>query len=301
MAKRDAQVTAHAARLSMIPLVLGCRPLVSIDAAEPQRTLSVAVAETPVELRPEPAPLPGEVPIGPTEVAEVLRVIDGDTIEIDRGGGRERVRYIGVDAPESADAVERLGPEAAAANAALVEGARVWLEKEAREYDPEGRLLRHVWVSPRGRADGREHVGLSLVRSGLARAARSPWEDRYSTAFSAAETTARASRAGIWGEAEVVAPDSWEVEAAGEAWEEPAAKGAAGRRAGPRRNRATPSTERAEELSVACHSSYTPCLPVVDDLNCPEVAGIVKGPVQVVGHDDYRLDADGDGVGCEDN
>jgi hypothetical protein len=48
-----------------------------------------------------------------------------------------------------------------------------------------------------------------------------------------------------------------------------------------------------------CHPSYSPCLPIVGDLNCPDVRAMGKAPVDVIGYDDYRLDGDGDGVGCE--
>lgn len=52
--------------------------------------------------------------------------------------------------------------------------------------------------------------------------------------------------------------------------------------------------------SPTCHPSYTPCLPLVDDLDCPDVVALGLAPVTVVGEDVYGLDADGDGVGCED-
>jgi hypothetical protein len=53
------------------------------------------------------------------------------------------------------------------------------------------------------------------------------------------------------------------------------------------------------EPEPACHPSYVPCLPVVDDLNCPDVVDLGAAPVMVVGPDDYGLDSDHDGVGCE--
>jgi hypothetical protein len=55
-----------------------------------------------------------------------------------------------------------------------------------------------------------------------------------------------------------------------------------------------------------CHPSYGgACLdPGVSDYDCAGGSGngpeYVPGPVKVVGSDDYELDADGDGVGCED-
>lgn len=52
----------------------------------------------------------------------------------------------------------------------------------------------------------------------------------------------------------------------------------------------TPKAERND-----CRSGYSPCLPIVTDLDCPDVVG----PVEVSGDDPYRLDRDGDGIGCD--
>ncbi len=46
-----------------------------------------------------------------------------------------------------------------------------------------------------------------------------------------------------------------------------------------------------------CEPGYRPCLPVVDDLDCDDLDSSEK-PVHVTGDDPYRLDADGDGLGC---
>lgn len=51
--------------------------------------------------------------------------------------------------------------------------------------------------------------------------------------------------------------------------------------------------------SGGCHPSYSPCLPVADDLDCADVRALGKAPVRVLGSDPYRLDGDGDGFGCE--
>jgi hypothetical protein len=47
-----------------------------------------------------------------------------------------------------------------------------------------------------------------------------------------------------------------------------------------------------------CEPGYSPCLPVVGDLDCADIPAHKK-PVTVTGGDRYRLDADNDGVGCE--
>ena len=44
-----------------------------------------------------------------------------------------------------------------------------------------------------------------------------------------------------------------------------------------------------------CMIGYSPCLPAVADLDCSEIGH----PVTVTGSDPYRLDADGDGIGCD--
>jgi uncharacterized protein DUF1524 len=47
-----------------------------------------------------------------------------------------------------------------------------------------------------------------------------------------------------------------------------------------------------------CAPGYTPCLPIVADLDCGDISDSLK-PIHVTGSDAYRLDADGDGLGCE--
>ncbi len=44
-----------------------------------------------------------------------------------------------------------------------------------------------------------------------------------------------------------------------------------------------------------CMTGYSPCLPIVADLDCGEIGH----PVTVTGSDPYRLDRDGDGTGCD--
>ena len=52
----------------------------------------------------------------------------------------------------------------------------------------------------------------------------------------------------------------------------------------------------------SCHPSYVPCLEIVSDYDCAGGSGngpLYTGRVQVIGPDDYGLDRDGDGIGCE--
>lgn len=99
----------------------------------------------------------------------VTEVIDGDTIEVRAGHRSYTVRYIGIDTPELGQAG---GIEAKQANAGLVLGKVVELEKDVSESDRYGRLLRYVWV------DG-EMVNALLVRMGYARVAIYPPDTKY--------------------------------------------------------------------------------------------------------------------------
>ena len=121
---------------------------------------------------------------------KVVRVIDGDTIEI---AGGAHVRYIGMDTPETYPKVEFYGPEAKAKNIELVEGKLVTLEKDVSETDKYGRLLRYVY------ADG-VFVNGELVRLGYAEAVAYPPDTRYQWQLEQLEKEAKAAKRGLWGE-----------------------------------------------------------------------------------------------------
>ena len=130
------------------------------------------------------------VPVATESQVKVIRVIDGDTIEI---AGGAHVRYIGMDTPETYPKVEFYGPEAKAKNIELVEGKLVTLEKDVSETDRYGRLLRYVYV------DG-VFVNGELVRLGYAEAVSYPPDTRYQWQLEQLEKEAKAAKLGIWGE-----------------------------------------------------------------------------------------------------
>jgi len=125
----------------------------------------------------------------------VVRVIDGDTIEVEIDGREYRLRYIGIDAPETVKdntPVEWMGPEASAANGALVKGEVVYLEKDVSDTDRYGRLLRYVFL-----ADG-TFVNGELVRQGYAQAITYPPDVKYQKLLRALEREARDAGRGLW-------------------------------------------------------------------------------------------------------
>lgn len=140
-----------------------------------------------------PALLPRS-PASELTPALVTRVIDGDTIEVAIGGRSFRVRYIGIDTPETVHPqrpVECFGKQAADRNRQLVEGKMVGLEKDVSDTDSFGRLLRYVW------ADGRM-VNAVLVEEGFALASTFPPDVRYAELFAALQARAREEGRGLW-------------------------------------------------------------------------------------------------------
>lgn len=98
-----------------------------------------------------PAPeQPSTVPSDPAKpevkliTAAVARAVDGDTVYVNEGGRSEKVRFIGVDTPESTTQIEPYGKEAAAYTARNLAGRKVYLELDVQQRDKYGRLLAYV-------------------------------------------------------------------------------------------------------------------------------------------------------------
>jgi micrococcal nuclease len=267
------------AALAIAAVVLSaCAASVANDAsASAQPTFTDAVASigptTKPTVRPTPKPTPratpkpvfGKSPTGPTQRADVTRVVDGDTIEVAMGGQLFKVRYIGIDTPETVKPgtpVQWMGPEASAANHRLVDGARVVLEKDLSETDRYGRLLRYVWLHD---PDGSwRMVNLVLVRKGFAAVSTYPPDVKYTDAlFLPAQRAARKAGLGLWGDP----PPQ-------------------------------PEPISAPPPSGNCDPSYpSVCIPPAPpDLDCGEI-GFTNFTVQQP--DPHGFDGDGDGIGCE--
>lgn len=136
----------------------------------------------------------GGAPAG-SQSALVTRVIDGDTIDVSLNGQTYRVRYIGVDTPETVDPgrpVGCYGPEASAFNKSLVEGKTVSLEKDVSETDRYGRLLRYVYV-------GGTFVNAELVKQGYAQVATYPPDVKHQSLFLQLQQEAQSAGRGLWG------------------------------------------------------------------------------------------------------
>jgi micrococcal nuclease len=120
-----------------------------------------------------------------------VRVIDGDTIELDGG---ERVRLIGVDTPETVDPrrpVQYFGKEASAFTRRMVEGKDVRIERDQESRDQYGRTLAYVYLP-----DG-TFLNAEIIRQGYGHAyVRFPY--RYQRQFVDLEREARENGRGLW-------------------------------------------------------------------------------------------------------
>ena len=146
-----------------------------------------------------PDPEPSE-----TTRAVVTRHTDGDTawFQLD-GGAEEKVRFIGIDTPESTNEHEPYGEEASAyTSRALPIGSVVWLETDAEIRDRYDRLLAYVWLKePDTRSDAeiRERMlNAQLVLDGFAQTATYPPNVRYVDDFARYQTEARDANRGLW-------------------------------------------------------------------------------------------------------
>ncbi len=138
--------------------------------------------------------------LAPTAVAwqhpgfvSVKTVYDGDTILLENG---EKVRYLGIDAPEIDHDGGRSGYLAYAArdlNQAAIGGNKVRLVPDREARDRHGRLLAYVFLE-----DG-TMLNALLVRRGLAHVLRKMPNDRYWDLLLGKQREAMREKVGIWG------------------------------------------------------------------------------------------------------
>jgi micrococcal nuclease len=197
----------------------------------------------------------------------VVRVVDGDTVEVSKG---ETLRLIGMDTPETVDPrepVQCFGREASARAHELLDGTSVYLEYDATQgvLDRYGRTLAYVWL-----ADGRLFNRL-MIAGGYAHEYTYDVPYRYQAEFQAAERSAREHDRGLW------APDTCAGDTTTPADGAPTTDGGA---------------------VGGCDVSYPDvCVPPPPpDLDCGDIA---FSRFRVVGADPHRFDGDRDGVGCE--
>jgi micrococcal nuclease len=221
---------------------------------------SIEASSSPSEA-PSPAPTPEDTPSVASQRATVTRVVDGDTAVVSIAGHSERVRFIGVNTPESTTKHEPYGSEASAYTKRALTGKAVFLETDIELRDQYGRMLAYVWLA-QPRSSAAEEVRASMFNArllidGYAQVATYPPNIKYADFFLPLQAEARNAKRGLWADAR------------------PQAQG-----------------------GKKCDPSYpTVCIaPAPPDLDCGDIP---YRRFSVVGGDPHGFDRDHDGIGCE--
>ena len=121
----------------------------------------------------EDTPLPTE----PLERVELIRVVDGDTLLVkDKDGVEQKVRLIGVDAPESVNPDKSKnteeGEEASDYLKLMLNDIKyIYLEYDSEKIDKYGRTLAYVWLvhNPVVPEDIKHMINYNLIQRGIAK------------------------------------------------------------------------------------------------------------------------------------
>jgi micrococcal nuclease len=132
------------------------------------------------------------------ELYEVVKVVDGDTLDVMIDGKAERLRLIGINTPETVDPrkpVECFGAEASNKAKALLSGKKISLESDSSqgERDKYDRLLRYVFLE-----DG-TNFNLLMIREGYAYEYTYNLPYKYQSEFKDAQKEASVNKIGLWG------------------------------------------------------------------------------------------------------
>lgn len=127
--------------------------------------------------------------------AKVVKVIDGDTIDIEYQKKKERVRFILVDTPETkkkGTPVQPFGMESFKfTSKLLLEGSEVEIELDVQERDTYKRLLGYVYINGIS-------VQEELLKNGLARVAVFPPNVKHIDKYREIQKNAQEKAIGIW-------------------------------------------------------------------------------------------------------
>jgi micrococcal nuclease len=213
--------------------------------------------------------------------ARVTRVVDGDTLIAQIGRRTERVRLIGIDAPEVGACYCR---EATTLAKKLTLNRRVILrgDRTQSRRDRYGRLLAYVQV-PGGRDSGWE-----LLRAGRARVYVFNKPFTRLASYQTAAAAARNAALGLWGSCVAPPPTSTTT---------------------PTTTTPTSTTTTATTITTTTTTTQTNCAPSYPDvcipppppdLDCGQIPyRNFRVIYDVPQPDPHRFDGDKDGIGCE--
>lgn len=131
--------------------------------------------------------------------AQIVKVVDGDTIHVEIEGKKETVRLIGIDTPETVDPrkkVQCFGKEASDYAKSLLEGKTVYLEEDDTQgtRDKYQRLLAYIFLE-----DG-TNINQLLIAQGYAYEYTYNDPYIYQAAFKESQRLALENKKGLWAE-----------------------------------------------------------------------------------------------------
>lgn len=128
---------------------------------------------------------------------KIVKVVDGDTVDIDINGRTERVRLIGVNTPETkhpTKPIECFGPEASAYMSQLLpKGTAVRIERDVEARDRYGRMLLYLYLG-----SNNLFINLDLVARGYGTPMSIEPNTFHRNDFVRAAAQAEAANVGLW-------------------------------------------------------------------------------------------------------
>lgn len=213
----------------------------------------------------------------------VVKVRDGDTIEVDISGKTEAVRLVGINTPESVDPrrpVECFGKEASNRLKSLLENQVVTLETDPTQSDRDryDRLLRFVFL------DGKD-VGLQMLAEGYAQEALySDTPHRYHEEYLVAQKYAQEQELGLWSTTACPLPSS--PEPSPQPSPSPKVQGVTSQT----------QTTTAPKPAAAAPTASWPC---DCSKTCSQIASCAEAQYLLNTCGCSQRDGDGDGVACD--
>ena len=133
---------------------------------------------------------------------KIVKVVDGDTVDVEKNGQKMRLRLIGLDTPEIVDLrkpVQCFAKEASDKARQILTGQTVRLEMDPTqgELDKYGRTLAYIFVPANSTIEGILFNEYMIAEGfGHEYTYRLPY--KYMEEFKAAEKSARENKKGLW-------------------------------------------------------------------------------------------------------
>ena len=183
----------------LITGIFGGRTKINNKKPAEVKSSKTEVAAPTISESPTPSSFQNLIPADKQE-AEVLKVIDGDTISVLLNGEKQTIRIIGINTPETVDprkTVECFGAEASnkAKEYFKDKNYKVWLEEDPSQGDKDKyqRLLRYVFTD-----NGATDYGLMMISQGFAYEYTYNTPYKYQVIYKDAQIYAQNNKLGLW-------------------------------------------------------------------------------------------------------